>query len=77
MAVAMIDVNGLKRVNDSEGHLRGDELLQTFARQIEDGFRSSDVPYRLGGDEFAIVFPVATADARMYRSKRARLDTST
>lgn len=69
-AVAMIDVDGLKLVNDQQGHQRGDELLQTFARCIAQEFRSSDKLYRIGGDEFTIVLPVAGPDAMDVISER-------
>ncbi len=59
VAVAMIDIDGLKLVNDQEGHGRGDLLLQTFARSIRAAFRSTDMVYRIGGDEFTIVAPLA------------------
>lgn len=59
VALAMIDIDGLKLLNDQEGHERGDAFLQTFAR----AFRSSDVLYRIGGDEFTIVLPVTGTEA--------------
>jgi diguanylate cyclase (GGDEF)-like protein len=53
--VALIDLDGMKAVNDEEGHDRGDTLLQVFAQALRAQFRSSDGVYRLGGDEFAIL----------------------
>ena len=47
-----IDVDGLKPVNDEQGHDQGDRLLQDLAALLEDTFRESDVIARLGGDEF-------------------------
>src|SRR5207302_3240334 len=49
--VAYIDVRGLKAVNDSEGHLAGDELLKETARLLRDSARADDVVGRIGGDE--------------------------
>jgi diguanylate cyclase (GGDEF) domain len=53
MAVLVYDVNYLKQVNDTEGHLAGDRLLRTAAECIRECF--GDNCYRIGGDEFAAV----------------------
>jgi len=55
--VAMIDMDGLKAVNDSEGHGRGDALLRAFGEALTTTFRTEDRVYRLGGDEFALLLP--------------------
>ncbi len=55
VGVLLFDVIGLKRVNDSAGHLAGDLLLQTVARTIREVVRPSDVVARYGGDEFAVI----------------------
>src|SRR5581483_7939723 len=51
----MLDVDGLKRVNDSAGHHAGDLLIRSVANAIRDALRGSDFAARWGGDEFAIV----------------------
>ena len=51
--VAYIDLNGLKRVNDEEGHEAGDTLIRNAAEVIADIF--PEVSYRIGGDEFVII----------------------
>jgi diguanylate cyclase (GGDEF)-like protein/PAS domain S-box-containing protein len=51
------DVNGLKLVNDTLGHLMGDELLIKTARIIKQVCRKDDIVARLGGDEFIVILP--------------------
>ena len=51
--VVMIDLDDLKKVNDTQGHTQGDELIKRAARALRDGARSGDILARLGGDEFA------------------------
>ena len=55
--VLMIDVDGLKAINDSAGHLRGDEVLRSVGRVILGSVRGVDSAYRYGGDEFLIMLP--------------------
>jgi diguanylate cyclase (GGDEF)-like protein len=60
VGLVMIDVDGLKEVNDMYGHFRGDQLLRRFATALQDSFRTTDGLYRLGGDEFTIVLPLTS-----------------
>lgn len=54
-AVLMADVNGLKCVNDSEGHAAGDGLIVRTAQALRQAARKNDIVARLGGDEFGIL----------------------
>jgi diguanylate cyclase (GGDEF)-like protein len=54
-ALACIDIDGFKGVNDRHGHAAGDALLQEIARRLPMYLRSNDTVARLGGDEFALV----------------------
>lgn len=63
-AVAMLDLDHLKTVNDVYGHAAGDTALRTVAQRAMHVLRGDDELYRYGGDEFVIVFPNTTrADA--------------
>jgi len=57
LAVAYIDVDDFKTVNDTQGHSAGDALLRAVAATLTRSVRSSDIVGRLGGDEFAILMP--------------------
>jgi diguanylate cyclase (GGDEF)-like protein len=57
LALLVIDVDDLKKINDRKGHAAGDELLRTVAQVMRANLRRSDRAYRLGGDEFALLLP--------------------
>jgi diguanylate cyclase (GGDEF)-like protein len=68
--IAYVDIRGLKTVNDTEGHLAGDELLRQTASMLRESARAHDVVGRLGGDELAILLVEQTgggADAVIRR----------
>ena len=55
LAIAVVDVDDMKAVNDARGHVVGDDLLRRAARVLQSTFRSADVVARIGGDEFAVL----------------------
>jgi diguanylate cyclase (GGDEF)-like protein len=61
VAVAMVDLDHFKALNDTYGHETGDRALVLFAQILRESFRSQDLFCRHGGEEFAIAFPACTA----------------
>jgi diguanylate cyclase (GGDEF)-like protein len=62
-ALAFIDIDNFKAVNDSRGHAEGDRALSRIAGILQSSVRKTDVVARMGGDEFAVLLPAATAAA--------------
>ena len=69
-ALLLIDLDGFKGVNDTDGHLAGDAVLRAVAAVLTTVARTSDVACRLGGDEFAIVLPRTTQRQAMTVARR-------
>ena len=63
LALALVDLDDLKSVNDELGHAGGDGLLSSMGRLISTTVRTGDRGFRVGGDEFAILLPHADAEA--------------
>lgn len=77
-ALVFIDVNGMKRINDTFGHSGGDYALLHIARLLANSIRSTDIAARIGGDEFALLLDgVSEAGACDKASSLAQLITET
>jgi diguanylate cyclase (GGDEF)-like protein len=74
VSVVMVDVDGMKAVNDSQGHVAGDALLRRAAAVLATTFRAGDVVARIGGDEFAVLLP--GTDASLVEKALARVRRS-
>ncbi|AMM40557.1 PAS/PAC sensor-containing diguanylate cyclase [Candidatus Desulfofervidus auxilii] len=57
VGIIIIDIDNLKFVNDTFGHVKGDELIKYVANILSSIFRKEDVVARIGGDEFAVILP--------------------
>jgi diguanylate cyclase (GGDEF)-like protein len=63
VTVVAVDLDGLKRINDTEGHAAGDAALLDLVRAFYSGLRDEDTVFRVGGDEFVILLPFTSVDA--------------
>jgi diguanylate cyclase (GGDEF)-like protein len=72
MALVLVDLDDLKRVNDAHGKQAGDLLLQTLVERLAPHLRATDVFGRVVGDEFALILPKASADHAEGVISRAR-----
>lgn len=77
MALAMVDVDHFKQVNDRWGHALGDRVLVALAQMLRENIRAHDVAARIGGEEFLIVLPDTGATAALEVCERLRECVST
>ena len=73
IAVALMDIDHFKAVNDTHGHLVGDEVLKELARRLHDVLRDDEVLSRFGGEEFAVVMVEADREQAIEVAQRCRL----
>jgi len=70
VALLLMDIDDLKLVNDSEGHVAGDEMLREMGKLVGEVARYADRAFRVGGDEFAILMPHTDADGALAIARR-------
>jgi diguanylate cyclase (GGDEF)-like protein len=72
LAVAALDIDGFKKINDERGHARGDEALQLASQALEKAVRDDDLVSRMGGDDFTILIHGADSAYARDVTERAR-----
>ncbi len=70
LAVMVCDIDGLKKINDSFGHLEGDKLLREFSLRLKDACRGYDYVARMGGDEFVVTAPGLSYEGALEKTDR-------
>lgn len=71
-SIVILDLNNLKKINDTFGHDAGDRALLSVAQRMREAVRSSDHVFRWGGDEFVLLLPAMPAEAA--RERMARME---
>lgn len=74
--LAIFDIDHFKRVNDTYGHVYGDEVLILLATQMRECFRAGDLPFRYGGEEFIVVIGSTVKENAENAFERFRLQIS-
>lgn len=72
LAVSMLDIDHFKNINDTYGHVAGDEVLRQLATELRNHIRHPDVIGRYGGEEFLVVLPHSTIRAAAEQAERLR-----
>jgi diguanylate cyclase (GGDEF)-like protein len=72
LTLMMIDLDHFKQVNDSYGHMMGDEVLIKIAGTIQEEVRSFDIPARFGGEEFTVILPETSSESALIVAERLR-----
>ncbi len=73
LSFIMLDIDDFKRVNDTYGHLIGDEVLMAVSEVIRNTIRKVDLAARYGGEEMVILLPATTQEAALVSAERLRL----
>jgi two-component system, cell cycle response regulator len=77
LGVVMADLDHFKPINDTYGHMAGDEVLREIVRRMTASVRSYDSIGRYGGEEFVVVFPDCGAESAFQRADQLRRDITT
>ena len=77
LSLMILDLDHFKQVNDTYGHLVGDEVLVAFANLVKDCARGGDLVVRYGGEEFCVLLPATPLAAALALAERIRIATAT
>lgn len=72
LCILILDIDHFKSVNDTHGHVVGDEVLRVFATRLLDNLRGFDLVARLGGEEFVAILPDISPERAMFIAERLR-----
>jgi diguanylate cyclase (GGDEF)-like protein len=72
IAIALLDLDHFKEINDTHGHAIGDDVLREVAKRIEDTLRQEQIVGRIGGEEFVVLLPDTNPQQALYALERVR-----
>jgi diguanylate cyclase (GGDEF)-like protein len=72
LSLMILDLDHFKRINDSHGHMMGDDVLMRVAHTIKDKIRTFDIPARFGGEEFTVILPETDDRSSLVVAERLR-----
>lgn len=72
LSIIMLDIDHFKKVNDTYGHQKGDDILLDFASTMKKFCRSNDIAARYGGEEFILILPETKVEGAFYIAERIR-----
>ncbi len=72
LTLMILDVDHFKQINDTHGHMKGDEVLVQIARTLREQIRTYDIPARFGGEEFMIILPETDSEKALIVAERLR-----
>ena len=72
ICVALLDIDNFKRINDTYGHLVGDEVLKSFIKTVKDNIRENDIIGRYGGEEFILIIEARNGEDALHALRRLR-----
>jgi diguanylate cyclase (GGDEF)-like protein len=72
LSLVLFDIDHFKRINDTHGHVQGDEVLRTLATLVRESCRDQDVAGRVGGEEFAVLLPETGREQAAVMAERLR-----
>ena len=76
MSLLMLDIDNFKHINDTYGHLIGDQILRELSNEISQTVRKIDIPARYGGEEFIVILPETTKEDAVIIAERLRINIS-
>ena len=74
LSLLMLDLDNFKKINDTDGHLEGDRVLEVISNVIKSNLRNTDTAYRYGGEEFTALLPETGIGSAISLAERLRQD---
>jgi diguanylate cyclase (GGDEF)-like protein len=74
LSLLMLDLDNFKKINDTDGHLEGDRVLEVISNVIKSNLRNTDTAYRYGGEEFTALLPETGIGSAISVAERLRQD---